>query len=424
MKYNYDSYALYEYSKNMTFTVRVKITLTEAPDAELLKKAAVKAFVRFPYFNLKVRTDETGGYLLEHNDKPITVSPEPKRRIILGSAETNGHLFSITYENRDLYFNFSHSICGACGALFWIKSTLWQYFTDKTGEQINAADIKIPGTSPEESENAIPDPNDLPSDEPVGMYNGGNSYMPLGDYLKYYLNPFARDAVYFPMEFDLQSVLKYAKGNDGSPNSIISAIMFKALSRVWASNKKVTQISAGIADNYKDDIGCPGSHRDFIRLLHAKYKPEMKDWPVEKLSTATRGSMYLQMQPEISCYAFRKKIEHLNTIDSLDGLKAKCKYASANSPLRKGVKDSFNISYVGKIDWGGLEKYIESVFTITDGHLMFEMNAINDKLFVNFQQVNRKKEYLNAFLEVLKEENISVKLGEMREKHMPLIDLR
>lgn len=42
----------------------------------------------------------------------------------------------------------------------------------------------------------------------------------------------------------------------------------------------------------------------------------------------------------------------------------------------------------------------------------------------HFQQVNRKKEYLNAFLEVLKEENISVKLGEMREKHMPLIDLR
>ena len=82
------------------------------------------------------------------------------------------------------------------------------------------------------------------------------------------------------------------------------------------------------------------------------------------------------------------------------------------------------MSYVGKTDWGDLAKYIESVHTITDGHLMIEINAVNDKLFVNFQQVNRKTEYLNAFLDVLKEENISVKLGEMKEKHLPLIELK
>ncbi len=424
MKYNYDSYALYEYSKNVPFTVRIKVTLNEAPDIELLRKAAEKAFTRFPYFNIKVRVDATGGYLLEPNDKPITVSPEPKKRIVLGSAETNEHLFSITYENNDLYFNFSHSICGACGALFWIKATLWQYFTDKTGEDLNGADIKLPGSSPEESETAFPDPDALFRGEPVGMYKGGDSFMPIGEYLGYYLNPFAKEPVYFPMEFDLPSILRYSKGNDGSPNSIISAIMFKAVSRVWASNKKVTQISGAIADNYREDVGCPGSYRDFVRLLHAKYKPEMKDWTIEKLSTVTRGSMYLQMQPEISCFEYRKKIGHFDAIDSITGLKAKCKYASANSPLRKGIRDSFNISYVGKTDWGDLAKYIESVHTITDGHLMIEINAINDKLFVNFQQVNRKTEYLNAFLNVLKEENISVKLGEMKEKHMPLIELR
>ncbi|MBR5089278.1 MAG: hypothetical protein IK093_07615 [Ruminiclostridium sp.] len=55
---------------------------------------------------------------------------------------------------------------------------------------------------------------------------------------------------------------------------------------------------------------------------------------------------------------------------------------------------------------------------------MIEINSVNDKLFVNFQQVNRKTEYLNAFLDVLKEENISVKLGEMKEKHLPLIELK
>ena len=70
-----------------------------------------------------------------------------------------------------------------------------------------------------------------------------------------------------------------------------------------------------------------------------------------------------------------------------------------------------------------MEKYIAAVHTISDGHLMLEVNVVGDKLFVNFQQVNRKREYLDAFLNVLKEENIEVSLGEMKEKRLPKISL-
>ena len=104
--------------------------------------------------------------------------------------------------------------------------------------------------------------------------------------------------------------------------------------------------------------------------------------------------------------------------------KEKRKYAAEHSPLRKGIRDSYTISYTGRIDWGDMGDYIESIYSITDGHLMFEMNTVRDKLLLNFQQVNRRKDYLSAFLDVLKEENISVKLGEMKEKHLPLIELK
>ena len=63
---------------------------------------------------------------------------------------------------------------------------------------------------------------------------------------------------------------------------------------------KAKQISAGIVCNYRKDVGCPETYRDLVRVLHARYLPSMKDWPIEKLSTVTSGSMYLQMQPEHS----------------------------------------------------------------------------------------------------------------------------
>lgn len=73
--------------------------------------------------------------------------------------------------------------------------------------------------------------------------------------------------------------------------------MFRMCSRVFP---KAKQISAGIVCNYRKDVGCPETYRDLVRVLHARYLPSMKDWPIEKLSTVTRGSMYLQMQPEHS----------------------------------------------------------------------------------------------------------------------------
>ena len=75
------------------------------------------------------------------------------------------------------------------------------------------------------------------------------------------------------------------------------------------------------------------------------------------------------------------------------------------------------------IDWGNMGDFIESIYNITDGHLMIEMNAIQDRLFLNFQQVNKKRIYLDAFIEELRKEGIEVKVGDMQYKKLPLLKL-
>ena len=55
--------------------------------------------------------------------------------------------------------------------------------------------------------------------------------------------------------------------------------------------------------------------------------------------------------------------------------------------------------------------------------LMFEMNTVQDKLLLNFQQVNKKRIYLDAFIEELRAEGIETKVGEMQYKKLPLLKL-
>ena len=418
MKYDFDSYLLYEVTSSSLYTAKVVVELNVPVRGEVLREAAQKVFQRFPYYSRTVRIDEQGGYVLEPCEKPICVFEEGDP-VTLGTEQTNGLLFAVTYGPSTVYFNFCHNFCGGCGAMLWIKSTLWQYLTDE-GYAIDPEGILMPGSPIPPEETAVPDPESFPEEEVIGRYNGGDSYVPIKDYIPYLTMPSKGGQVYYPITIDKSALMKFARENDGSPNSILSAAMFRMCSRVFP---KAKQISSGIVCNYRKDVGCPETYRDLVRVIHARYLPTMKDWPIEKLSTVTRGAMYLQMQPEISRETYRKVAAYREKIDEIHGKTLKTAYALKNSPLRNGVKDTFNVSYVGNVDWGGLAAYIEEIYSLTEGHLMLEVNSARDKFCIAFQVLNRDEDFIREFVKVLEEEGISYELGEMVESRLPQIEL-
>ena len=398
MKYDFDSYLLYEVTPSSLYTAKVVVELNVPVNGDILREAAQKAFRRFPYYSRTVRLDDHGAYVLEPCDKPICVFEEGEQ-VVLGTEQTNGLLFAITYSPSTVYFN--------------------HYLTDE-GYAIDSEGILTPDSPIPPEETAVPDPESFPEEEVIGRYTGGDSYVPIKDYLPYLTNPSKGGQVYYPITIDKSALMRFARENDGSPNSILSAAMFRMCSRVFP---KAKQISAGIVCNYRKDVGCPDTYRDLVRVLHARYLPSMKDWPIEKLSTVTRGSMYLQMQPEISRETYRQVVAYRDTIDKIPGKALKTAYALKNSPLRNGVKDTFNVSYVGNVDWGGLSEYVEEVFSLTEGHLMLEVNSARDKICIAFQVLNRDEDFIREFLKVLDEEGISYEIGEMMESRLPQISI-
>ena len=108
----------------------------------------------------------------------------------------------------------------------------------------------------------------------------------------------------------------------------------------------------------------------------------------------------------------------------LIGKAAAQRYASKNSPLRSGPKDTFNISYVGKVDWGALSEFITAAYAITEGHLMVEVLTAGNRFCLSFETLCDTERYLDEFLNVLREEGVPYTVGETEQSNLPRIELR
>ena len=422
MSKNPDIYLLYEYMKKLPFTVRFLVQLDAPVDAAMLDQAAQEAIKRFPYFSVEVGLDEGQNYTLTHNDRPVAVLPEKDERLVLGSDEVNRHLVALTYKDDCVWFNFSHSICGSFGGMFWLKTTLYQYMVKKYGSLAAPKDLKFPDSPVTDAELFYPDVDSLPKDEPIYRYDGGDSNLAIMRTLKYLFNPFVKDCYYYQVEIPTKEFMEYAARIDGSPNTILAAMMVKVGTKIF-KEKKNTHLSVRIAADYRDEIGASETYRDFVRFIHVRYEWDMKDESIEKLNMRARGAIIKQNQPELGVERFVRLQKVHDGIDEQPDLKSKKKFALSNSAFRSDPRDNSTVSYVGKMDWGEMDRHIKGLYTITDGDLMLELNALSDKFCITFQMVDKKRAPLERFCEILDQEGVPYKVSDRCTRRLPKIEL-
>ena len=99
------------------------------------------------------------------------------------------------------------------------------------------------------------------------------------------------------------------------------------------------------------------------------------------------------------------------------------RYVVENSPTTHGTPAVFYISYVGKVEWGGLAPYIKGVFTLAFGHVMIEVNATEEAFCLSFLTMRSDRKYLDGFLQALEEEGIAYQAGALEERKLPAIVL-
>lgn len=98
---------------------RYQFTLRDAIEPELLQQALEAALEAVPYFRVRLGWEKRSAYL-EPNPNPCVIYPGRQRKDI--PDQTNEYLFSVSYEEKTVYFDWFHFIADGHGiAPFWTR---------------------------------------------------------------------------------------------------------------------------------------------------------------------------------------------------------------------------------------------------------------------------------------------------------------
>ena len=402
---------LYGANEDFFGTFRLAIRMKDTVDYDLLSRSVEKVMVRYPYFCVFPEREEEN-IVLRYNKRPLPVFPDD-RTVMLGSEESGGHLISFGCKDNTIFIDCSHYIADGMGVDPLMKSLLYLYASERYGtEDLEVERIRMPDSAICDGEHAYPFP-DIP------MNTEDLYVLPEIPQEAYGLDPIAFDneGLYaYHLHVPQKAMMAKASSSDGSPVSFLSVLLYRALHRLDSNIDK--PIVAHVQHQYRAVLRAPMSHHSLVNYIPVTMLPRLSKWDVEKQNTVVRGQVILRGGKEADIASINRLIEAFPSDSSLaDKKDAMARYAE-KSILGK----TFGISYVGKMDWCGLERYVDDLHAYigekdTKNMLLIEVMTVGADFSLTFMQSGRGEKYLNAFMEELRLLQIPVNLvGEERYK--------
>ena len=395
---------LYGANKDFFSTFRLAIRMNSPVDYELLARSVEKAMVRYPYFCVyPEREGET--LVLRYNKRPLPVFPDD-RTVTLGSEDSRGHLISFGCKDRTIFIDASHYLADGMGVDPLLKSLLYIYVSERYGtEGLEVERIRMPDSPVCEGEFAYPFPDRMIEAEELDI-------LPKAPEEAYSLDPdaFDKDGLYaYHLHIPQKAMMAKASSSDGSPVSFISVLLYRALHRLDQNIDK--PVVAHVQHQYRSTLQTPMSHHSLVNYIPVVLSPRMSGWDVEKQNTVVRGQVILKGGRDADVVAIRHLIEAFPVDASLaDKKEAMARYAEESIHGK-----TFGISYVGKMDWCGLERYVNDLHAYigekhTENMLLIEIMTVGEDFSLTFMQSGRGEKYLNAFLQEIRALDIPVSL--------------
>ena len=71
----------------------------------------------------------------------------------------------------------------------------------------------------------------------------------------------------------------------------------------------------------------------------------------------------------------------------------------------------------------GSARNIENVYTLSDGHVLLEVNATEERFCISFQTIRKDDKYLRKFMQAMDEEEIHYHNGDRERRNLPSVVL-
>ena len=406
------------YGANEGFSSAFKLVVTMRDEVEhgRLVEAVNSAMKRYPYFC--VSPQKNGENIeLQFNEAPVPVFKDD-RCVVLGTKESNGHLLAFGCEGRRIFLHASHYIADGMGISPLLMSVLYLYISSKYGaDSLNAKRILMPDSPISDDEYAYPFPDSpaLADDEAVQ----GNAPKRV-----YSLDSAAFDnqGLYaYHLHVPQSAMMGVANPSDGSPVSFLSVMLFRALCAL--DEKLDASVVAHFQHQYRAAINAPSNRHSLVSYIPVELSHAIKERSVEVQNTIIRGQVILGSEVENDLRAVDRLVSAFPQASPLSEKESAMRQYIENSIRGK----TFGISYVGKMDWCGMDRYIEDLHAYigeksTPNMLLIEVMTVGDDFTINFMQSGRGTRYVDAFVEQL--ENFGIPVSFVGEERYTLCDTK
>ena len=402
---------LYGAHEGFLSSFKLVVTMRDDVDYELLLKAVNLAMKRYPYFC--VFPQKKGDDIqLSFNEAPVPVFKNG-RCIMLGTEESSGHLLAFGCEEKKIIVHASHYIADGMGISPLLMTVLYLYVSEKYGtDGLNSKRILLPNDPVGDEEYAYPFP-----EEPILLNNAETKAKPLNQIYSLDPDAFDKKGLYsYHLRIPQIAMMDVANPSDGSPVSFLSVMLYRAL---CALDKEIDKsVVVHVQHQYRAAINAPFNRHSLVNYIPVELSPKIKDRRVELQNTIIRGQIIIGSEPENDLCS----VDRLVSVFPMD---KRLSLAEKQFAMRKYVENSicgktFGISYVGKTDWCGLDRYVEDLHAYigeksTANMLLIEVMTVGEDFSINFMQSGRGNRYVDAFMEQLKKFDIPASLvGEER----------
>lgn len=400
---------LYGANEDFFSTFRLAIRMKDTVDYGALCHAVKKAMVRYPYFCVCPER-EKDNLVLRYNSRSLPIFADD-RTVTLASEESNGHLISFGCKGNTIFLDCSHYLADGMGIDPLMKSLLYLYVCERYGAQgLNAERIRMPDSPICDGEHIYPFPTSVMNTENFCI-------LPKESTKAYGLsaNAFDNKGLYaYHLHVPQSEMMAKASSSDGSPVSFLSVLLYRALHKLDHNVDK--PIVAHVQHQYRSVLRTPITHHSIVNYIPVSMPPRINKWDVEKQNTVVRGQVILKGDKESDVLSLNRLIQAFPSQATF----ADKKNAMARFAENSIVGKTFGISYVGKMDWCGLERYVEDLHAYigekhTKNMLLIEVMTIGKDFSLTFMQSGKGEKYLNAFIDEIRSLNIPVRLvGEER----------
>ena len=395
---------IYAAGADMINTHRTAVTLKEPIDPQLLEKALGKAAVRFPYFSVKLKR-QGEEFVLEKNALPFVLSPEGGT-VTLGTAESNFHLFAFAWDGCRIYMDGSHFITDGNGLVPFLKTILYYYLSFQHPDGcFDTKQIALAGDPvPEEEADDDPYPKEMLPAHPIGSLSRPEQVFMLEDQPKGYGSMAGWTSFCFLIP--QKELIVFVSSIDGSPASFVASLLYKAITKLYPENR--LPIVCGMQHQFRKALGKPFSHLCHVNVVPMVYPDKMRDAELERLNTISRGILIIRASDDNDVLTVN---EHIRNEKMIRGMTIAKKHEYMRKAILDGIgKNTYEVSYTGRVPWSGLDRYMENVVPYLDmtlsGGVSVEIFSVGDVFSVNIMQRNDDSRYADAFSQLLRENGI------------------